>query len=49
MIGASGTVTTVSAHHLGLKRYNRTLVDGSRLSLESILRICDQLSTMSVS
>jgi exopolyphosphatase/guanosine-5'-triphosphate,3'-diphosphate pyrophosphatase len=48
MIGASGTVTTVSAHHLGLKRYNRALVDGSRLSLESILRICDQLSTMSV-
>ena len=48
MIGASGTVTTVSAHHLGLKRYNRSLVDGSRLSLESILRICDQLSTMSV-
>jgi exopolyphosphatase/guanosine-5'-triphosphate,3'-diphosphate pyrophosphatase len=48
MIGASGTVTTVSAHHLGLKRYNRTLVDGSRLSLESILRICDQLSLMSV-
>jgi exopolyphosphatase/guanosine-5'-triphosphate,3'-diphosphate pyrophosphatase len=48
MIGASGTVTTVSAHHLGLKRYNRALVDGSRLSLESILRICDQLSLMSV-
>jgi exopolyphosphatase/guanosine-5'-triphosphate,3'-diphosphate pyrophosphatase len=48
MIGASGTVTTVSAHHLGLKRYNRGLVDGSRLSHESILRICDQLSTMSV-
>ena len=48
MIGASGTVTTVSAHHLGLKRYNRSLVDGSRLSHESILRICDQLSTMSV-
>jgi exopolyphosphatase/guanosine-5'-triphosphate,3'-diphosphate pyrophosphatase len=48
MIGASGTVTTVSAHHLGLKRYNRTLVDGSRLSLEAILRICDQLSLLSV-
>ncbi|MBN9088876.1 MAG: Ppx/GppA family phosphatase [Reyranella sp.] len=48
MIGASGTVTTVSAHHLGLKRYNRTLVDGSRLSHESILRVCDQLSVMSV-
>jgi exopolyphosphatase/guanosine-5'-triphosphate,3'-diphosphate pyrophosphatase len=48
MIGASGTVTTVSAHHLGLKRYNRTVVDGSRISRDSILRICDQLSLLSV-
>ena len=48
MIGASGTVTTVSAHHLGLKRYNRTLVDGSRIGRDSILRICDQLAVMSV-
>jgi exopolyphosphatase/guanosine-5'-triphosphate,3'-diphosphate pyrophosphatase len=48
MIGASGTVTTVSAHNLGLKRYNRTVVDGSRISRDSILRICDQLSLMSV-
>lgn len=48
MIGVSGTVTTVSAHHLGLKRYNRSLVDGSRLGRDSILQICGQLSHMSV-
>src|SRR5258708_10760170 len=48
MVGASGTVTTVSAHHLGLKRYNRSIVDGSRIGRDSILRICDQLSVMSV-
>jgi exopolyphosphatase/guanosine-5'-triphosphate,3'-diphosphate pyrophosphatase len=48
MIGASGTVTTVSAHHLGLKRYNRTMVDGSCIGRDSILRICDQLSVLSV-
>lgn len=48
MVGASGTVTTVSAHHLGLKRYNRTMVDGSRISRDQILRICDELSVMSV-
>lgn len=48
MIGASGTVTTVSAHHLGLKRYNRTMVDGSCIGRESILQICDQLSVLSV-
>jgi len=47
MIGASGTVTTISAHHQGLKRYNRTLVDGSRIGREEILRICEELSTMS--
>lgn len=48
MVGASGTVTTVSAHHLGLKRYNRTIVDGSRIGRDQILRICDELSVMSV-
>lgn len=48
MVGASGTVTTISAHHLGLKRYNRTMVDGSRIGRESILRICDELSVLSV-
>jgi exopolyphosphatase/guanosine-5'-triphosphate,3'-diphosphate pyrophosphatase len=48
VIGASGTVTTVSAHHLGLKRYNRTAVDGSCIGHEQILRICDQLSLLSI-
>ena len=48
MVGTSGTVTTVSAHNLGLKRYNRTLVDGSRIDRGSILRICDKLSNLSV-
>src|SRR5471030_913655 len=48
MVGASGTVTTVSAHHLGLKRYNRTMVDGTSIGREHILRICDELSVMSV-
>jgi exopolyphosphatase/guanosine-5'-triphosphate,3'-diphosphate pyrophosphatase len=48
MVGASGTVTTVSAHHLGLKRYNRTMVDGSSIGREHVLRICDELAAMSV-
>jgi len=46
MIGVSGTVTTVSAHHLGLKRYNRTAVDGSCIGREHILRICDELRSV---
>jgi exopolyphosphatase / guanosine-5'-triphosphate,3'-diphosphate pyrophosphatase len=28
MIGTSGTVTTVGAAHLGLRRYDRRKVDG---------------------
>ncbi|HEU5096386.1 MAG TPA: Ppx/GppA phosphatase family protein [Reyranella sp.] len=48
MIGVSGTVTTFSAHHLGLKRYHRATVDGSRLAREAILAICAQLARLSV-
>ena len=33
IIGTSGTVTTVAASHLGLKRYDRTKVDGLRMTL----------------
>lgn len=36
IIGTSGTVTTVAACHLGLKRYDRTRVDGLTMSSEQI-------------
>jgi exopolyphosphatase/guanosine-5'-triphosphate,3'-diphosphate pyrophosphatase len=36
MIGTSGTVTTVGAAHLGLRRYDRRKVDGMTLSSEAI-------------
>lgn len=36
MIGTSGTVTTVGAAHLGLRRYDRRKVDGMRLSAQAI-------------
>lgn len=36
MIGTSGTVTTVGAAHLGLRRYDRRKVDGMRLSVRAI-------------
>ena len=48
MIGASGTVTTMAAHHLGLRRYSRAAVDGSSLARDTILRIGAELSRMSV-
>ncbi len=36
IIGTSGTVTTVAACHLGLKRYDRTRVDGLTMSSAQI-------------
>ncbi|MBK5946335.1 exopolyphosphatase [Rhodobacter veldkampii DSM 11550] len=36
IIGTSGTVTTVAACHLGLKRYDRTRVDGLTMSTAQI-------------
>lgn len=36
MIGTSGTVTTVGAAHLGLRRYDRRKVDGMNLSVAAI-------------
>ena len=36
IIGTSGTVTTVAASHLGLKRYDRNQVDGLRMTTDQI-------------
>lgn len=41
IIGTSGTVTTVAASHLGLKRYDRTKVDGLRMTsgqIDTVIR-----------
>ena len=39
IIGTSGTVTTVAASHLELKRYDRTKVDGLRMTSDQIDRV----------
>lgn len=39
IIGTSGTVTTVAASHLGLRRYDRTKVDGMTMTTEQIDRV----------
>ncbi|TCP63353.1 Ppx/GppA phosphatase [Rhodovulum bhavnagarense] len=39
IIGTSGTVTTVAASHLGLRRYDRTKVDGLRMTSAQIDRV----------
>lgn len=36
IVGTSGTVTTVAASHLGLKRYDRNKVDGLRMTTDQI-------------
>jgi exopolyphosphatase/guanosine-5'-triphosphate,3'-diphosphate pyrophosphatase len=42
MIGTSGTVTTVGAAHLGLRRYDRRKVDGMRLSARAIEEVINR-------
>ncbi|MEQ9695908.1 Ppx/GppA phosphatase family protein [Shimia sp. SDUM112013] len=39
IVGTSGTVTTVAASHLGLRRYDRTKVDGLRMTSDQIDKV----------
>lgn len=39
IVGTSGTVTTVAASHLGLRRYDRTKVDGLRMTSQQIDKV----------
>ena len=43
MLGTSGTVTTLAAVHLGLKRYERRLVDGVNLSFAAVQAVSSRL------
>lgn len=47
LLGTSGTVTTVAALHLGLPRYDRALVDGTRLPMAAVRPLCRELVAMS--
>lgn len=46
MLGTSGTVTTLGAMHLGLKRYDRTRVDGMVIDFDSIARLSRRLAEL---
>jgi exopolyphosphatase / guanosine-5'-triphosphate,3'-diphosphate pyrophosphatase len=46
MLGSSGTVTTLAGVHLGLKRYDRSRVDGIYLDFADIERSSRALSSM---
>ena len=46
IVGTSGTVTTVAASHLGLRRYDRTKVDGLHMSSAEIDKVIRSYLTM---
>ena len=43
LVGLSGTVTTVTAHALGLPRYDPLVIDGTVLPIEVVLAAADDL------
>lgn len=48
MLGTSGTVTTLGGVHLGLKRYDRSLVDGIIIEFADIFDVSRRLSCMTL-
>ncbi|GAA1227502.1 Ppx/GppA phosphatase family protein [Rhodoglobus aureus] len=46
VMGVAGTVTTITAHALGLTSYDPAVISGSRLPLADVLRSCEALSHM---
>jgi exopolyphosphatase / guanosine-5'-triphosphate,3'-diphosphate pyrophosphatase len=46
LIGLAGSVTTVTAHVLGLPRYDSALIHGSALPVADVLAACDDLIAM---
>lgn len=47
MLGTAGTVTTVAGVKMGLRRYNRAIVDGSYLNFGDVHSVCGDLSRSS--
>ena len=47
LLGTSGTVTTIAGVQMGLRRYDRSRVDGAWVSPEDVTRITAQLVDMS--
>ena len=43
LVGLAGSVTTVTAHALGLDRYDRGRIDGAVLGVDQVLAACDDL------
>ena len=46
LVGVAGTVTTITAHVLGLPKYDPVAIHGSALDVDRVLAACDDLITM---
>jgi exopolyphosphatase/guanosine-5'-triphosphate,3'-diphosphate pyrophosphatase len=45
LVGLAGSVTTITAHALGLRAYDRDAIDGAVLDVDDVLAACDDLLT----
>lgn len=43
LVGLAGSITTVTAHALGLHSYDRTKINGAVLSIDAAMAACDEL------
>lgn len=43
LVGLAGSVTTLTAHALGLDSYDRTRIDGAVLDVDAVLASCDDM------
>ncbi|WP_136313219.1 exopolyphosphatase [Actinomyces procaprae] len=43
LVGLAGTISTVTAHALGLDAFDRDVIDGAELSVERVLASCDAI------
>lgn len=46
IIGVAGTITTITAHALGLDGYDPSAIHGARLPIAVVLDACEQLASM---
>ncbi|GHG57938.1 hydrolase [Flavimobilis marinus] len=46
LVGLAGSVTTVTAHALGLDRYDRDRINGAELAVDEVLAACESLLAM---
>ena len=46
LVGVAGSITTITAHALGLPKYDAEKIHGAELSVEHVLSACDSLLRM---